>query len=142
MYTIRKKYRFEGSHILSDADSVECKEFIHGHSYIVEVFVQNHELNFAGMVIDFKTLDKFVKPLIDEWDHKLVMNKDDRRERFTQIANLKMPFNPTAENMAMYFFCEINGNLREIGMVHCLLKVRVHETETGYAEYSPYDMRE
>lgn len=55
MYQIRKKMRFEASHLLSKSYSKEC-QYIHGHSYIVEFFFRSDKLDENSMVIDFKKI--------------------------------------------------------------------------------------
>ena len=129
MYRIRKKFRFEGSHILSNAYSEECMFHIHGHSYVVEVFIESEVLNETGMVCDFKYLKEVVKDIFEKWDHAFVVNNNDSRKYMKEVADIIVDFNPTAENMARHFF----HSIRNAGIVPS--KVRVHETESGYAEY-------
>lgn len=129
MYTIRKKFKFEGAHILSDSYSKECQR-IHGHSYVVELFLSTEKLNEDGMVIDFKKLKEIVNPIIQQWDHRLLIENG-----FDEISykwTTPVPFNPTAENMCKYLFDVIDQEL-PYGIE---IKVRIHETDTGYAEYS------
>lgn len=140
MYRIRKKFKFEGAHILSSAYSEECSRSIHGHSYCVEIFIQSRYLNEDGMVIDFKKLKEIVKPFIEAWDHQCLIFASDlpsldefkaaKSALGTQIV--PTPWNPTAENMAKYLFHAISDHHMN-GTT--LQKVRVHETDTGYAEY-------
>ena len=134
MFTIRKTFKFEGAHILSSCYSKECKN-IHGHSYKVEVFISSEILNEDGMVIDFKELKEAVNPIIQNWDHALLVPIP----LYPSIVNsglkvLSTTFNPTAENMARYFFNMIH-DLLKVSQRKLILKVRVHETETGWAEY-------
>lgn len=42
---IRKKYTFEGAHIVRNCSSDRCKKSIHGHSYIVEVLFTSDKLD-------------------------------------------------------------------------------------------------
>jgi 6-pyruvoyltetrahydropterin/6-carboxytetrahydropterin synthase len=127
LYTIRKKFRFEASHILESSYSEDCQRF-HGHSYIVEVFCASRTLNEDGMVIDFGRLKDIINPLIAEWDHYLIIPESMRNGIFLHDMVI-FPGNPTAENMASYLYWKIKIDIHE------LLKVRIHETETGYAEY-------
>ena len=131
MYSIRKKFNFEGAHILSSAYSKECKDHIHGHSYIVEVFISANNLNEYGMVIDFKKLTEIVNPIIKQWDHALLVHEQGLKIH-KDIADIIVLFNPTAENMAKYLFELIYEKL-DIDITQ--LKIRVHETAKGYAEY-------
>lgn len=127
-YRIRKIFKFEGSHALSSCYSSECHS-IHGHSYVVEVFLQSNKLNDDGMIIDFKMLKEKVQGIFNEWDHALVCHENDNRDFLPKISQLVMPFNPTAENMAKYFYDQCKE------MTDLVCKVRVHETATGWGEY-------
>jgi 6-pyruvoyltetrahydropterin/6-carboxytetrahydropterin synthase len=131
MYRIRKKFRFEGAHVLNSAFSTDCMR-IHGHSYIVEVFIKGDTLNSDGMLIDFGELKGEVQHWINEWDHKLIVDRDHPKYRqMLQLHKMEIEgvdFNPTAEKMAKYLY-------ERIGETYQVDKVRVHETETGYAEY-------
>ena len=48
MYTLRKQFKFESAHQLYDAYSSCCKDCIHGHSYLVEVFFSSDKLDNTG----------------------------------------------------------------------------------------------
>ena len=122
MYTVRKSFTFEAAHRLVKSYSKECQQ-VHGHSYTVEVFVTSRILNSDGMVIDFKLLGEVVEPLIARWDHECL------------IAGKNITFNPTAENMALYLWRCIR-KAKCIDLDSMSIKVRVHETATGWAEHS------
>jgi 6-pyruvoyltetrahydropterin/6-carboxytetrahydropterin synthase len=135
--TIRKKFRVEMSHQLSDAVSADCKDTIHGHSYIIEVFIRG-TLDHTGMVCDFGALGFMKEWIMEEFDHALFMHRemDDAYLAMLQKHNRKiriMSWNPTAENMAFYILrCLQNLSVGHDGIN--VIRVRVHETETGYAE--------
>lgn len=137
MYTIRKLFKFEGAHILSKSYSKEC-QMIHGHSYKVEIFLSSETLNEDGMVIDFKLLKEIVNPIIQEFDHKCIHHEDlDLEESLGFLGFLSVDYNPTAENMCKNFHNAINSKLYSIGF-EGKLKVRIHETDTGWAEYETH----
>jgi 6-pyruvoyltetrahydropterin/6-carboxytetrahydropterin synthase len=87
MYILKLKHHFSSAHRLENYDGA-CAN-LHGHDWKVEVEIQNHTL-VSDMVVDFKVLKK----LIDNLDHCFI--------------NDKVDFNPTAENIAKYFYDEIN----------------------------------
>ena len=133
MYTIRKLFRFEMAHQLSEAYSTACSEQIHGHSYVCEVFFKG-ELDHTGMIIDFGEVKAKIKDYIDSWDHSLVMPKDMPKEYLECLArfnkNLRIvDYNPTAEAMAKDMYETIKKDIPQVS------KVRLHETATGWAEY-------
>ena len=41
---IRKKFKFEGAHIVRNCSTDRCKKSIHGHSYEVEVFFTSNKV--------------------------------------------------------------------------------------------------
>ena len=134
MYIIRKKFKFEMAHQLFDAYSKACSEQIHGHSYICEVYFKSEELDGTGMVIDFTKVKDKIKEYIDSWDHCLVMPRGMSPEYLNCLLKFNKRIkitddNPTAENMARDMFNHIRG------LIPQCFKVRLHETDTGYAEY-------
>jgi len=149
MYTIRKKFKFEMAHMLGDSYSQECQN-IHGHSYVLEVKVISSNLNKDGMVIDFKRLKEIVMPVVDLFDHALVLPEPLPHLVANPIAHQKMidaicanrgriclvEYNPTAELMVKDIHSkilpDIDGEVRSL----VSLEVKLHETDTGYASYS------
>lgn len=144
MYKIRKQFKFEGAHQLYNAYSKACTDCIHGHSYLVEVFFESSNLDETGMVIDFGKINALFKGYIDEyWDHSLIMPDLFSKKYLDLLAeyNKKLnivSYNPTAENMAKYMFQEFISilNQNNINIKVTIAGVRVHETTTGWAEYS------
>lgn len=141
VFTIRKTFKFECAHRLVSSWSKKCQQ-IHGHSYKLELFLQSDELNEDGMVIDFGQIKQLFQEELEFFDHQLVLSEEDPMLDFLtsdiEIDGLVLvPFNPTAENMAKYFFDKLtelfyaNEEIRHIK----IKSVRIHETETGWAEY-------
>ena len=134
-YEARKKFRFEASHILSSAYSHNCRDHIHGHGYIVEVIFKTDTLNQDTMVIDFGFVKEHIAKIINKYDHKFICHAEDKRTRYTNIADILMSENPTAEHMAKVFFTDIKEELKHHIKEDIVYKVIVHETESGYASY-------
>ena len=136
MYKVRKLFKFEAAHVLEGAYSNECK-YIHGHSYRLEVFLTSHALNQDGMVIDFKELKELVQVYIDAFDHCFIIKSTKNISLdFSDYKFFELEVNPTAENMAEWFYKEIERDLFvKYGVRIVLDKVRLWETDTGYAEY-------
>jgi len=135
MYTIRKQFKFELAHQLDEAYSKCCKNTIHGHSYICEVFFSAEKLDDTGMVIDFGKIKNVIGSYMDSWDHALVIPDTMRGYYLESLRenneNLKIvPYNPTAENMAEDIYKSIKAMNLPVS------KVRLHETTTGWAEYT------
>lgn len=140
MYRIRKLFKFESAHVLTEAFSTECKR-CHGHSYKLEVIISAEELNPDGMVIDFKKLKNIVQErIINDIDHKLALDisnyiHTDTNLPFPDDCIYPMEQNPTAENMASHFYDQIYQDIKREVQGFRSLFVRVHETNTGWAEY-------
>jgi len=97
----------------------------HGHNYKVQVTLQGAELDEAGLLLDFKLLKQVMRPVVDYLDHQMI----NELEPFTTI-------NPSAENLAKYFFDETNKQLADMtsGRV-TVKKSTIFETDTSRAVY-------
>ena len=97
----------------------------HGHNYKVQVTLHGESLDNIGLLFDFKDLKIAMNEIIDRLDHKFINDL----EPFTEL-------NPSAENMAKYFYDEINVLLRDktLGRVKVKL-VKMWETDTTVATY-------
>lgn len=141
---IRKLFKFEGAHIVRDCSSDRCKKSLHGHGYVVEVFLTSDKLDNGQMIVDFGLLKGTIKDFIDSFDHAYsVWNKESKEFidfiKSNSARYVVMPASPSAEMYSLMFFDAISrivvntefnngeGNVK----VH---SVRVHETDTGYAE--------
>lgn len=146
---IRKLFRFEGSHIVRDCSSSKCARSIHGHSYVVELFLRSSTLDNAGMVMDFGLLKPY-KDLIDMFDHTHLLwyvDDDEYRDAIKKVNErwLELDCNPSAENLAYLFHWLIQRHLKQTRFQNgeegvTVKSVRVHETATGYAETEPDDI--
>ena len=149
MYTAIKVFKFECSHILDSSYTKPCQQ-IHGHSYKVEVHFISNELNKNGMVIDFGEIKDLLKEVFDKFDHAFVVSTEEKLQKIGLDKSMKtviMNCNPTAENMAFYFWDQVKKILIKSGYAderspsrryQCVfdIKIRVWETDTGCAEYS------
>jgi 6-pyruvoyltetrahydropterin/6-carboxytetrahydropterin synthase len=124
MYQVTVEDSFAAGHFLRNYRG-KC-ENPHGHNYKVRITLQGEELDKAGLLLDFKELKQVMKPVIDRLDHQMI----NEVEPFTTI-------NPSAENLAKYFFDETNRSLarRTDGRVS-VKDVTIYETDTTTATYS------
>lgn len=138
MYTLQTSASFDSAHFLKRYEG-KCSN-IHGHRWTVEVTVASEKVEeegtIRGMVVDFKTLKEDLNRLADELDHSLVIEEGSLREK-TKTALLEeefriveLPFRPTAENLAEYFYDE----MEEKG--YPIMLVKVYETPNNCAGYS------
>ncbi len=141
---IRKKFKFEGAHIVRDCSSDRCKKSLHGHSYVVEVFLTSNRLDFGHMIYDFGLTKGTIKDIIDSFDHAYAMWDKESEEFKSFIKNnsdryIEMPISPSAECFSLTLLFIINKVLQATEFKNgegevSVNSVRVHETETGYAE--------
>ncbi len=123
MFQVTVEDTFAAGHYLRNYKG-KC-ENPHGHNYKVRVTLQGEELDRAGLLVDFKDLKDVMKHVIDRLDHQMI----------NDLEPFKVT-NPSAENIAKYFFDETNARLRMTtnGRVH-VRDVTVYETDTTTATY-------
>jgi 6-pyruvoyltetrahydropterin/6-carboxytetrahydropterin synthase len=135
--TLMRRIRFCSGHRLFRHGG-KC-EFFHGHNYMADFFVTGDEVDEVGRVVDFAELKRILKGWIDEnWDHAFILSEEDKNgiEAIKMVVPTKyylLPFNPTAENMAMYLVEKICPQLFD-GMTIRATKVIIWETEEAYSE--------
>lgn len=145
MRTATKEFTFDAAHMLSGHLGL-CKN-LHGHTYKVEVTVRHLNNGVitngpsAGMIIDFKDLkERLNADIFSNLDHAYIYNSLGGEDE-NKIADLckslgmrvyDMAMRPTAENMAEYFLAMANTSLQDLSVD--VVKVRVYETPTSYAE--------
>lgn len=111
MYYIKKTLEISASHSLTLSYESKCTN-LHGHNWIITVYCKAKELNADGMVVDFTIIKKQIQEVLDH-------------------ANLNevLPFNPTAENIALWITEQIP----------CCYKAMVQESEGNVAMYAVDD---
>lgn len=114
---------------------------LHGHNYEAVFFATAEDLDPLGRVIDFGVLKEKLGGWIDRhWDHAMVLFEQDT-EAIEAIQNLSsqqlflLPYNPTAENMALFLLEEVCPNLLE-GTGVTIVRVTLRETPNCAAEVS------
>ncbi len=124
MYEVTVEDSFAAGHYLREYKG-KC-ENPHGHNYKVRVTLTGATLDKAGLLLDFKDLKEVMKHVIDRLDH--------------QMLNEIEPFivlNPSAENLAKYFYDQTNVRLKSSTNGRVAVKdVTIWETDTTTARYS------
>ncbi len=146
MYRICKTFKFCAAHRLESSWTEACQE-IHGHNYRVDVILEAVDLNMDGMVIDFGKVKNIIKPIIDAYDHRLIL-KERHNCITTYINQITLQCNPTSENIARLIYESVarkieyilagdrEKNLNGSTRVIALHKIRLYETDSSWAEYS------
>jgi len=108
MYEIKKTFEISGAHKLDLDYESKCKN-LHGHNWIITVYMRSKELNASGMIMDFTEIKQKITAKLDH-----------------QVLNDVLPFNPTAENLAKYICDTLSP--------YCY-KADVTESENNTASY-------
>jgi len=124
MFEVSVEETFAAGHALRNYHG-KC-ENVHGHNYRVRVSIEGESLNRAGLLVDFVELKRVMREIIEKLDHRFL--------------NDVPPFdelNPSAENMARYFFEEMASRLAGGACENPVrvTEVKMWETETSTATY-------
>jgi 6-pyruvoyltetrahydropterin/6-carboxytetrahydropterin synthase len=124
MYEVSVEETFAAGHALRGYRG-KC-ENIHGHNYRLRVVLEGEQLNEVGLLVDFSELKQIMRGVIEKLDH--------------QFLNEVPPFdklNPSAENMAHYFYKEISRELKGGSRANPVrvAEVKIWETDTATATY-------
>lgn len=138
MYTLQTNASFDSAHFLKGYQG-KCSN-IHGHRWTIEVTVASDEVEedgqIKGMIVDFKTLKNDLKDLADAFDHKFIIEEGSLKEKTKEalleekFAIVELPFRPTAENLAKYFYEKMEEKEYQVVLV------KVYETPNNCAGYS------
>ena len=112
-----------------------CKN-IHGHSYKMFVILEG-EPDSNSMVIDYYDIDRFIKPLLDGFDHSFVCDEnDDLMISFLKDNGFKyhvIPYLTTSENLVTYMLELAEPHFSSFSNLSSLT-IKLYETEDAYAE--------
>jgi len=123
MFEVTVEAGFSSGHYLRNYQG-KC-ENPHGHNYRVLVTLVGAELDETGLLLDFKLLKNLLKPVVEYLDHKMINDL----EPFTEL-------NPSAENLARYFYQETARELSQMTLGRVQVKdCAVFETDTSFARY-------
>ncbi|HXS11706.1 MAG TPA: 6-carboxytetrahydropterin synthase QueD [Acidobacteriaceae bacterium] len=123
MYEVTVQDTFSSGHYLRDYYG-KC-ENPHGHNYRVLITLVGENLEPNGLLLDFKLLKQILQPTIHYLDHYMINDL----EPFTTV-------NPSAENIAKYFFDRTAAQLLEMTSGRVRVKdCTIWETDTSFARY-------
>lgn len=149
MFRICKCIELESGHLLSKHRG-NCR-YPHGHTRKVEFTFSAPDLDANDMVLDFKLVKEMLGGLVERFDHALCMNSSDPNFAAfrTAYGERVIPFereDPTSETIARTVYLQAAEALADavegrfsLPVRPCvrLDKVRVWETSSSWAEYSP-----
>ena len=111
MIKIRKKYHFYMGHRNKEAGE-KCGR-LHGHTYDVVCEFKFTKMT-NGVTMLFSDIDKVAEPIIKEYDHYFALYEKDPLVEVLNFHNepiIEVPFETSAENMAIWIFNRIKKHL-------------------------------
>ena len=124
MFEVAVEQNFASAHALRNYKG-RC-ENVHGHNWKVRVVIEGEKLDQTGMLVDFLDVKSLLGEILDRIDHRFL--------------NEIPPFdviNPSAENIAEYFYQQLTGKLSETPVPVRIREVKIWETEIQSATYRP-----
>ena len=111
-----RTFTIEAAHQLPNVpDNHPCAR-VHGHSFVIELWVSGVVGGRSGWVIDFADIVEAFRPLNEQLDHRLLNDIDGLG-------------NPTSENLAIWIWERVSTSLRGLS------KVVVRETASSGCVY-------
>jgi 6-pyruvoyltetrahydropterin/6-carboxytetrahydropterin synthase len=109
---IRKEFSFMGSHRVVNCSSDRCKYSIHGHLYIVELYLKSFQdlegefLDNGQMVYDFGLMKTTLRDFIKLFNDTYALWNKESGEFKTQIKKItkrwiELPCSPSAESLSL-----------------------------------------
>ncbi len=124
MFEVTVQAGFSSGHYLRNYQG-KC-ENPHGHNYKVFVTLVGEQLDEAGLLLDFKLLKQVMRPLVDRLDHQMI----------NDLPPFDAELNPSAENLARYFFEQTADQLQKMTEGRVRVKdCTLYETDTSFARY-------
>ena len=114
MYKAIKRIEISAAHRLTLDYESKCTN-LHGHNWIIDVYLKSETLNQNGMVMDFTLIKEKIQ---NKFDHKVI--------------NDVVDFNPTAENLAKYICDELAPFCYRVDVQESLDNTAVYEKEQEY----------
>jgi len=124
MFQVSVEETFSSGHALRGYRG-KC-ENRHGHNYRVQVTLAGPKLDNIGLLVDFSELKRVLRGIIAGLDHQFLNDLD----AFKTV-------NPSAENLAKYFYDETHRQLTTLPDGAGITEVMVWETDTSSALFRP-----
>ena len=120
VFEIYVETHFSAAHCLKGYPG-DCAR-VHGHNWIIEVFVRCRRLNDIGIGIDFRDIKQAVRDVVQRLDHS----------NLNELPPFKHE-NPTSENIARFLYHELAERLNSDDV--SISRIKVSETPGAGATY-------
>lgn len=142
MYRIEKRFTVPIGHRLSKHKG-RCFS-IHGHNFTILVGLKAEKLNENDMIIDFSDLKAVAGAVIDQYDHKLLVNSNDKEwmSKLAKELDIRATIfdhdghDPTAERLSEQLFNTLFQLFDQMDFQFEVEYVTVYENENSKATYS------
>jgi len=124
MFEVSVEQSFAAGHALRNYKGA-C-ENVHGHNFKVLVTLEGASLDQTGMLVDFLDVKASMQNVIAALDHRFL----------NDIAPFDV-LNPSAENIAEYFYQQMTSGLAANPVPVRIREVRVWETDIQSATFRP-----
>lgn len=94
--TVFKQFTFDSAHFLPNVDDNHKCRSVHGHTYILTIYIEREPDKNLGWVMDFAEIKSAVLPVLKIIDHKML----------NDIPGLE---NPTCELIAKWLWEKIKS---------------------------------
>ncbi|MDI6876799.1 MAG: 6-carboxytetrahydropterin synthase [Methanomicrobiales archaeon] len=132
---IYKEVSFDATHRLLHYEG-KCYN-LHGHRWRVEVWIEGDVDEETMILVDYNT----IKGIIERFDHQVILNEEDPMvpciRAFQEVVTT--PGDPTSELLAGVMVDLLNRECRLNGSTAQVVRIRVWESPTCYAEISYAD---
>lgn len=135
---VTREITFDSAHMLSNYVG-RCHN-LHGHTYKLQVTLEGEVEDETGMVVDFQVLDRYIRSVIDSYDHAIIFSSEKYREESENellqwVEEFDMDYiicrsKCTAENIASDICYDIQHLVGEHYKVTC----KLWETPNSFAE--------
>lgn len=113
---IYKTFTFDAAHYLPNVPEGHKCGNLHGHTYMLKIFLSGTPANESGWIIDYGDLKAGIKIILDLLDHQLL----------NTIPGLE---NPTSERLCLWLWKMIKPAFPE------LYRIELNETPTSGVIY-------
>jgi 6-pyruvoyltetrahydropterin/6-carboxytetrahydropterin synthase len=97
-FQLRKAFKIDAAHRLTGLPTEHKCTRLHGHTYRIEIAIEDELKPDSGLVMDYNTLEQIAGPVISMLDHTYL----------NEIPGLE---NPTSENIAIWLWERLKPKL-------------------------------
>jgi len=124
VYELYIETHFSAAHALKGYEG-DCSR-LHGHNWIIRVYVRCRQLDKIGIGLDFRVIKDHVKEVLQGLDHAHI-------NELPQFCDI----NPTSEHIARYLYEQLGQRINREGIA--VSRIQVSETPNAGVFYYEVD---